>query len=101
MHNDNLVYIIRGGGIKFKTEARNERPGPKNYNMWALNLKNYNTFFRNMPGPQKKKKLYLCYHIAGLNKLYMMKLNIFQYNKISFIQPLVLLGHFQCSYQKI
>ena len=48
--------MIRGGGIKFKIETRNERPGPKNYNMWALNLKNYNMFFRNMPGPQKKKK---------------------------------------------
>ena len=49
-------------------------------------------FSRNMPGPQKKKKLYLClsFSIAALNKLYMMhpmKLNIFQYNKISFIQP--------------
>ena len=87
--------MIRGGGIKFKIETRNERPGPKNYNMWALNLKNYNMFFRNMPGPQKKKKKkkaspILSFSIAGLNKLYMMhpiKLNIFQYNKISFIQP--------------
>ena len=89
MHNDNLVYMIRGGGIKFKIETRNERPGPKNYNIWALNLKNYNMFFRNMPGPQKKKKALpmLSFSIAGLNKLYMMKLNIFQYNKISFIQP--------------
>ena len=82
--------MIRGGGIKFKIETRNERPGPKNYNIWALNLKNYNMFFRNMPGPQKKALPMLSFSIAGLNKLYMMhpiKLNIFQYNKISFIQP--------------
>ena len=43
-----------------------------------------------MPGSKKKALAMLSFSIAGPNKLYMMypmKLNIFQYNKISFIQP--------------
>ena len=51
-------------------------------------------FSRNMPGPKTRKKKkavpMLSFSIAALNKIYMMhpmKLNIFQYNKVSFIQP--------------